>query len=77
MSNQIIIPSKRFFKHDHVIDSLGHRTPYLYIKHTGVVDGIGRQHVNLYGRCDICNKEIIVARLHVNEDGIIYPALKK
>lgn len=68
--SKIIIPNKHFLKHNCVISGIG--TPYLYNKGGGVIDGIGRQHINLYGKCDICNKEILVAIIHANKNGKIY-----
>lgn len=71
MNNKIIVPQKGFFKHDHVILGLG--TPYLYYKDKGgVTDGIGRQHIALYGKCEICNKEVRVAMIHVDKTGKLY-----
>ena len=61
------------FTHDHVFTGYGGDIPYLYYKpNGGVIDGCGRQHINLYGRCNICNKEVIVARTHVDENGTLY-----
>lgn len=73
--SKIIKPSGNIFKHDCVFTGIGE--PYLYYKEGGgVIDGIGRQHINLYGKCDICNKEVIIAKIHVNEKGELY-GLKK
>lgn len=48
--------------------------PYLSYdtKHKGVTDGIERQHIDLYGICDICGKKILVAKMHVNADSTLY-----
>jgi hypothetical protein len=73
----IKIPQAGIFTHDHVISNHYTGQPYLYNKSGGVIDGIGRQHVNLYGRCDICDAEILVAKLHVNSNGQIYNLSKK
>lgn len=73
--SKIIIPNKKILKHDCVISGIG--TPYLYNKGGGVIDDIGRQHVNLYGRCEICNEEILVAIIHVDKNGTIYPQKHK
>lgn len=69
--SEIRVPQKQIFSHTHVFSGMG--TPYLYYKNGGgVVDGIGRQHINLYGKCDICNKEILVAKIHVDSNGKLY-----
>lgn len=76
MSNTIIVPQKEFFKHNHVFTGCG--TPYLHYKSGGgVTDGIGRKHIDLYSRCDICNKEILVAKIHVDKNGMLYGCDKK
>lgn len=68
---KIYIPQKGCFKHVHVIEGIGY--PFLYYKDGGgVTDGIGRQHITLYGKCDVCNKEIRVANIHVDKNGSLY-----
>lgn len=67
--------------HDHVFTGYQGADPYLYYKPAapsqhGVIDGINRQHVSLYGKCDICGKEIRVAMMHVNADSTLYDKSK-
>ena len=59
--------------HTHVFKGYGSDAPYLtYPKKGGVLDGVKNQHVDLYGRCDICDKKILVARIHVDENSKLY-----
>lgn len=59
--------------HNHVFKGYGDGEPYLSNRgYRGIVDGIGRQHIALYGRCDICDEEILVAKMHIKENGEIY-----
>lgn len=71
--SKLIQKSKSIFSHNHVFTGHGGSTPYLHYKDGGgVTDGINRQHIDLYGRCDICNKEILVAKIHIKANGMIY-----
>jgi hypothetical protein len=40
--------------------------PYLKPK-KGAVDNTGRHHVGLYGTCDVCDKEILLAHVHIDD----------
>jgi len=63
------------FKHNHVFTGYCGDTPYLhYDKGGGVIDGCGRQHINLYGVCNVCNEKILVGKIHVDKDGKLYGA---
>lgn len=65
--------SGKLFTHNCTFTGYGNGTPYLYYKAGGgVVDGIKRMHLQLYSKCDICDKEVLVAMTHVQEDGKIY-----
>jgi hypothetical protein len=33
----------------------------------GAVDNTGRHHVGLYGTCDVCDKEILLAHVHIDD----------
>lgn len=69
----IIIESKNVFKHDHKITGYANGHPYLYYKSNNpYVDGTNRGHVQLYGKCDICGKEVLVASIHTDENGKLY-----
>ena len=69
----IIKTSGSLLKHNCVFKGYASDVPYLYYKDGGgIIDGSGRQHINLYGRCDICDKEILVAKTHVKEDSTLY-----
>lgn len=64
---------KEDWMHTHEFNGYGSDVPYLYYKtHDGVVDGIGRMHVNLYGKCDICGEEVLLAKIHCTEEGKLY-----
>ena len=68
-----LIQKTELFKHDHVFTGYADGTPYLYNKtNNGVVDGIDRMHIDLYAKCDICNKEILVAKIHCDKEGKLY-----
>jgi len=70
---KLLKSSGSILKHDHVFTGYGGDIPYLKYKDgKGVIDGCGRQHIDLYGRCDICDKEIKIARIHVDSDGKLY-----
>lgn len=60
----IVVKTKGYFNHNHVIDGWQGTKPYLDIK-GGVTDGIGRVHVDLYGKCEICGKRVWVAKAHL------------
>lgn len=65
--------TKGLLNHNHVFKGYGRDVPYLSNKGCkGLIDGAGRQHITLYGRCDICNEKILVAKMHVRENGEIY-----
>lgn len=70
--SSLIQTNDKFFSHDHVFKRSDGGVPYLYNKGAGIIDGIGRQHVNLYAKCDQCGKEVCLARLHVDSNGKIY-----
>lgn len=53
------------FGHTHVFTGYQGGYPYLTAKR-GAVDGIDRHHVSLYGRCDICDEEILIAKIHAD-----------
>ena len=55
------------FKHTHVFTGYKGEVPYLKAKR-GAVDAINRHHVKLYGECDICGEEILLAYIHVEAD---------
>ncbi len=74
----IVKPSGNLFKHDHVFSGYCGSAPYLYYKNDNViVDGIDRGHVRLYGRCDTCNEEILVAHIHTDKNGKLYSDKKE
>ena len=77
MSNSIIKKTSSCLSHDHIFTGYAGSAPYLYNKTDGVIDGIGRQHINLYCKCDICDEEIFVAKMHVQADGKIYGITSK
>ena len=59
--------------HTHTFTGYAGGTVYLYNKtNNGVVDGIKRMHVNLYCRCDTCNEEVLVAKIHCDENSKLY-----
>jgi hypothetical protein len=33
----------------------------------GAVDNTGRHHVGLYGTCDVCDKEFLLAHVHIDD----------
>ena len=69
----VIIKSKKLFQHNHVITGYAGGQPYLYYKSNNpYTDGINRGHVRLYGKCDICGEEIMVASIHTDSDGKLY-----
>ena len=73
-----LLQDNGLFKHTHVFTGYAEGTPYLYYKDArGVIDGIGRQHINLYKKCDTCGKEVLVAMIHVQADGSLYGAKKE
>lgn len=70
--NEAIRKNKTFF-HTHTFTGYGGGTPYLYNKtNNGVVDGINRMHINLYCKCDTCNEEVLIAKIHCDKDGKLY-----
>ena len=75
MKNQLRIQKKGgSLAHTCVFTGYSQDVPYLTYdsNHKGVIDGINRQHINLYGTCDICNKKVLVAKIHVNKDSVLY-----
>lgn len=70
MSNTI--KKNKSFTHTHTFTGYCGGIPYLYNKGLGVVDGIGRMHINLYCKCDTCNEEVLVAKFHCDKDGKVY-----
>jgi hypothetical protein len=67
------IKKKESLLHTHSFSGYGGGIPYLYNKtNDGVVDGIKRMHIDLYCKCDTCDKEILIARLHCDENGKLY-----
>ena len=64
--------TKGLFNHNHIFKGYGSDITYLYNKGLEVIDGIGTRHVSLYAGCDICGEEILVAKIHVSESGVIY-----
>lgn len=65
MAGKLKKGNKNILGHTHTFTGYAGGTPYLTATR-GAVDGIGRHHVNLYGRCDICDKEILVAKIHAD-----------
>lgn len=65
MSEELKKGSRSIFGHTHVFTGYQGSIPYLTASR-GAVDNIDRHHVNLYGRCDICDKEILIARIHIH-----------
>ncbi len=69
----IIKRSVGIFKHNHVFTGWAGQPPYLYYKsQQPYTDGIDVGHVNLYGKCDICGKEFMVAKIHTDKNGKLY-----
>jgi len=61
------------FKHTHQFTGYLGSSPYLKYKDgSGVIDNVGRQHINLYGLCDICHEWVFIANIHVNKEGKLY-----
>jgi len=67
MSEAIRKRNKKFLGHVHVFTGYQGSYPYLTAK-KGPIDNIKRHHVNLYGRCDICDKEILLAHIHIDSE---------
>lgn len=57
--------NKKILGHTHIFTGYAGGTPYLIAKRGGV-DNIDRHHVNLYGRCDVCDEEILLAKIHAD-----------
>jgi hypothetical protein len=47
--------------------SQGIRDLYLSKPKKGAVDNTGRHHVGLYGTCDVCDKEFLLAHVHIDD----------
>lgn len=76
--SKLMLTNKKTFGHTHIFTGYQGDIPYLNYKDgKGVIDGIDRQHINLYARCDVCNKEFLLARIHVDKDGQLYGNNKK
>jgi len=72
----LIIPNGKFLSHNHIFEGYAGQQPYLYNKtNNPLVDGIERGHIGLYGKCNICGEEILVANLHVDPKGKLYKGL--
>ncbi len=70
--NNTIKKNKDLF-HTHTFTGYCGDAPYLYNKtNNGIIDGIKRMHVNLYCKCDSCGKEVLIAKLHCDQDGKLY-----
>jgi len=70
------IKKKKDLFHTHTFNGYAGDVPYLYNKtNEGVIDGIKRMHINLYCKCDTCDEEVIVAKLHCDENGKLYKGL--
>lgn len=65
MSKELKKSNDKFLGHTHIFTGYQGSTPYVRAKR-GAVDNIDRHHVNLYGVCDICNEEILLAHIHVD-----------
>lgn len=64
--------------HSHTFTGYRGGIPYLYYKtHLGSIDGIGRNHISLYGRCDTCDKEVLVSMIHCDEEGSLFKVKDK
>lgn len=73
-----LIQEHGLFKHTHVFSRSDGGEPYFYYKNGGgIIDGINRQHIDLYCTCDTCNKEVRVARIHVDQNGVLYGIKEK
>jgi hypothetical protein len=71
--NNLVQRNLKLGKHNHEFTGYHSDVPYLhYHAKGGVIDGIGRQHINLYAKCIICDEEVLVAKMHVDKDGKIY-----
>ena len=53
-----------------------YNVPYLYNKtNDGIIDGIKRMHIDLYCKCSTCDEEVLVAKLHCDENGKLYKGI--
>lgn len=69
----LIKPNGKLFEHSHRFEGYASGQPYLYNRtNNPYVDGINRGHIGLYGKCDICGEEILVANMHVDPEGKLY-----
>jgi hypothetical protein len=57
--------NESIFGHTHVFTGYQGSIPYLKPKR-GAIDGINRHHVSLYGLCDSCNKEFLLANVIID-----------
>ena len=59
--------------HTHTFTGYANSEPYLYNKtNDGVIDGSDRMHINLYCKCDTCNEEVLVAKIHCDKNSKLY-----
>lgn len=71
--SKLIVKLERIFGHNHTFEGYAGNSPYLYYKtNVPYVDGIQRGHVRLYGKCDICGKEVHIANIHTDDTGKLY-----
>ncbi len=70
--NNTLRKRKNIF-HVHSFTGYDGGRPYLYNKtNEGIVDGIKRMHINLYCKCDTCYEEVLIARIHCDENSKLY-----
>lgn len=67
MSELLKKENKSIFGHTHIFTGYCGSIPYLKAKR-GAVDNINRHHVNLYGKCDICDEEFLLAHIHIDAE---------
>jgi len=67
MSNALKKENESILQHTHIFTGYIGDVPYLKAKR-GAVDNINRHHVKLYGRCDICDIEFLLAYIHVDAE---------
>jgi hypothetical protein len=66
MSKALKRENTSIFGHTHVFTGYQGSVPYLKPK-KGAVDNTGRHHVGLYGTCDVCDKEFLLAHVHIDD----------
>lgn len=62
--------SKSF--HTHTFTGYCERLPYFTYSGSGVIDGVGRQHLEVFASCDTCFERIKIGMIHVDKNGVIY-----